>query len=196
MLFLIIADSFDRNLRVYAGLVFFLGLAVYFFVQSDWRFSEWKNELKQGKKFWLPVLFTALGMGAMFGLSTSIAMLFPNTDSGMSVYSVNNWSTLIAFAFTTIILPPIAEEVFYRKSIIAFNSKTVTIISSIVSVFLFAGVHSLLPFGFLQACLWGVPFTIAYVKTKNVYVCMTAHFFCNFVVNGMTVINVAIHLSS
>jgi len=194
ILFIIFADSFERNVRIYAGLVFYLGFAVYFSALSDWHFSDWGKELKKGKFFWLPVLFTVLGMVAMFGFGSGIAVLFPNADSGMSVYSVNNWATLIAFAITTIILPPIAEEVFYRKAIIAFDSKIIIFISAIVSIILFAGAHSLVLLGFIQACLWAIPFSIVYIKTRNVYIGMTAHFICNFIFNGMTVIFTAIAL--
>jgi len=192
--YLFLCNTFDKYTRVYCDLVFYAGLALYFFLLRDWRFSIWKKELKRGKIFWIPVLFTILGMAVMFGVGIGINILFPNANDGMAVLGVNNWVSLIAFAFVTIILPPISEEVFYRKAIIAFDSKFVLSISVIVSIMLFASEHSLMPFGFLQACLWGIPFSIAYVKTKNIYVCMTAHFLCNLVVNGITVIITAINL--
>jgi membrane protease YdiL (CAAX protease family) len=195
ILYLVFCNLFDKYTRVYFDLAFYLGIACYFFILRDWRFSEWKNALKIGKKIWIPVLFTILGMASMFGLGFIITMIFSNINNGMSVFSVNNWSTLIAFIFVTIFLPPISEEVFYRKAIIAFDSKIVLIITTIVSTFLFSSEHSLIPIGFFQASLWAIPLSIAYIKTKNIYVCMTAHFLCNFVINGMTVIITAIKLS-
>ena len=194
ILYLIVCDSFDKFTRVYCDLVFFSVIACYFFFLRDWRFSEWGKALKRGKSFWLPVLFTVFGLAAAFGVGFGITLLFPNTSDGMGVFGINSWGTLIAFAFVTIILPPLAEEAFYRKAVTAFDTKTILAITTTISVFLFASEHSLVPLGFLQACLWAIPFNIAYIKTKNIYVCMTAHFLCNLTVNGMTVISSAIGL--
>jgi membrane protease YdiL (CAAX protease family) len=194
ILFLIFSNLFDKYTIVYWNLVFYLGIAVYFFVWHEWRFSEWIGALKAGKAFWFPVLLTALGMVVMFGIGIGITMLFPNTDDGLSVYGISNWGNLVAFAAVTIILPPLAEEAFFRKAITAFDSKTVLSISVILSILLYAGEHSLLPLGFLQACLWAIPLNVAYAKTKNIYVNMTAHFLCNFVMNGITVVVSAVSL--
>ncbi|MCL2109344.1 MAG: CPBP family intramembrane metalloprotease [Oscillospiraceae bacterium] len=191
ILYLIFCNSFDKFTRVYFDLVFYLLIAIYFFVLRDWRFSEWGSALKTGKAFWLPVLFTVLGLAAAFAAGFGVALLFPGANDGMGVFGINSWPTLIAFALVTILLPPIAEEAFYRKAVTAFDTKTILVASTIISIFLFASEHSLMPLGFVQACLWAVPFNLAYIKTKNIYVCMTAHFLCNFIVNGMTVITSA-----
>jgi membrane protease YdiL (CAAX protease family) len=140
-------------------------------------------------------MFTILGMAVMFGISFVITILFKNMNYGMAVLGVNNWATLFAFAVVTILLPPISEEAFYRKAIISFDSKIVLLISTIVSVLLYASEHSLLPIGLLQASLWAIPLSIAYIKTKDIYICMTAHFICNLIINGMTVVGSAIKLA-
>ncbi|GHU62042.1 hypothetical protein AGMMS49983_02820 [Clostridia bacterium] len=194
IVFLVFSDLFDKYTIVYWNLIFYLGLAVYFFVWREWRFSEWRMALKKGKTFWIPVLLTAFGMAVMFGVGIGITMLFPNIDDGMGVYGISNLGNLLAFAAVTIILPPLAEEAFFRKAITAFDSKAVLSISVILSIFLYAGEHSLLPLGFLQACLWAVPLSVAYIKTRNIYVCMTAHFLCNFVMNGSSVVVSAVRL--
>jgi membrane protease YdiL (CAAX protease family) len=191
---LVFSSSFDKDARVYFSLIYFLGIAIYLFLWREWRFSEWRIALNMGKAFWIPVLLTAFGMALMFGVGIGITMLFPNINDGIGVYAINNWRALIAFAFVTIFLPPIAEEAFFRKAIIAFDSKVILVTSVIISIFLYASEHSLRPLGFFQACLWAVPLSIAYVKTKNVYVSMTAHFICNFVMNGIGVIVIATRL--
>ena len=196
ILYLASSSGFSKYTRVYCDLAFYLGIAVYFALWREWSFSGWKAAFKKGKTFWLPVLFTALGMAAMFGIGTAIATVFPNAKDGIGVFGINNWPTLIAFVLVTILLPPIAEETFYRKAIPAFDTKAILVITVVVSILLYASEHSLLPLGFLQACLWAVPLSIAYIKTKNLYVCMTAHLFCNLVFNGITAIGVAIQLIS
>lgn len=55
-------------------------------------------------------------------------------------------------------------------------------------MFLYAAEHSLEPWGILLTAIWALPLTISYIKTKNVYVPMTAHFIGNILGNGATVI--------
>jgi membrane protease YdiL (CAAX protease family) len=195
MLDLVFGNWFDSYTRVYVSLVYFLGIAIYFFAWREWRFSQWGKALKTGRAFWFPVLLTASGMAVMFGVGVAITLLFPLVDDGLGIYRINSWGALATFACVTIILPPIAEESFFRKAIIAFDSKLVLSISVIVSILLYASEHSLMPLGFLQACLWAVPLSVSYVKTKNVYIPMTAHFLCNLVMNGIGVIVSALRLS-
>ena len=195
ILYLFFCNLFDKYTRVYFDLIFYLGIACYFFLFRDWRFSEWNKSIKKGRSFWFPVMFTILGMALMFVIGVGITILLKNMNDGMAVFGVNSWATLCAFAVVTILLPPISEEAFYRKAIISFDSKIVILISTIVSVLLYASEHSLMPVGLLQASLWAVPLSIAYIKTKDIYVCMTAHFICNLLINGMTVVGSAIRLA-
>ena len=95
---------------------------------------------------------------------------------------------------STIIFPPIAEEVFYRKAIIKFDTKGILIFTSSVGMILYALEHSLSWLGILETIIIAVPLTISYIKTKNVYIPMTAHFLVNLIGNGTTVILVAIKL--
>ena len=62
----------------------------------------------------------------------------------------NNLFQLILFAMSTIIFPPIAEEVFYRKAIIKFDTKGILIFTSFVGMILYALEHSLSWLGILE----------------------------------------------
>jgi membrane protease YdiL (CAAX protease family) len=197
VLYLVIAsDVFDSHGRVYVDLVFYIGLAVYFYAWRGWRFHEWRNALKGGKAFWRSVVLTVLGMAAMFGASMGLVAALPTVNTAMSVFKVDGWLSLTAFVFVTILLPPIAEEAFHRQAVTAFDSKAVIGVTVAASVLLYASEHSLAPLGFAMACMWAIPLSIAYVRTRNVYVCMTAHFICNFVMNGITVVITAFALLS
>jgi membrane protease YdiL (CAAX protease family) len=46
----------------------------------------------------------------------------------------------------------------------------------------------------LITAIWALPLVVAYIKTKNIYVPMTAHFIANAIGNGSTVIIMAIKL--
>lgn len=95
---------------------------------------------------------------------------------------------LIAFAISTMFLPAITEESFYRKSIISFRSKPALVLSAVFGMLLYAAEHSLKPWGIFLTAIWALPLTISYIRTKNVYVPMTAHFIVNVFGNGVTVI--------
>lgn len=86
------------------------------------------------------------------------------------------------------LLAPIAEELFYRKSLILQGSRKALIATSVFSCVLYALNHALMPIGILLVSSWEIPFVISYVKTKNIYVPMTAHILLNLIVNGLTLI--------
>ena len=102
--------------------------------------------------------------------------------------------TLLVFFISTILLPAVTEETFYRKSLILFKSKQAIVITTLISMFLYAAEHSLSWWGILLTMIWAVPLSIAYIKTKNIYVVMTAHFIGNLLGNGIDVISTAIQL--
>lgn len=194
VIFLCISGSFDKMNRVYCDLIFYLGLTVYFITIGDISFKSLWKEWKNGKKFWIPVLFTIIALIVAFGIGTVISALLPNIDDGMGVFRVVDLPSLLAFAITTIFLPAIAEEAFYRKGIINFENSVSLVLTSVIGIFLFASEHSLKPLGLLTAAIWAVPLTISYIKTKNVYISITTHFICNLTVNGMTVVFTAIKI--
>ena len=89
---------------------------------------------------------------------------------------------------STILLPAVVEETFYRKNMISFENKTVLMITTILSMLLYALEHSLAPWGIFLTMLWALPLSISYIKTRNVYVPMTAHFIGNLLGNGASVV--------
>jgi uncharacterized protein len=194
ILYLIFNGSFDSKHRVYFDLIFYLGISVYFIVIGSISFKNLWIEWKKGKKFWLPVVYTLIVVIIAFGIGSLVTALLPNIDDGMGVFKVTNLPTLLAFAVTTILLPPIAEEAFYRKGIINFDNNFLLFVTTIIGILLYASEHSLKPLGFIIASIWAVPFAISYIKTKNVYIPMTAHFICNLIFNGGTFIFMAIQL--
>ncbi|GKU24932.1 CPBP family intramembrane glutamic endopeptidase [Clostridium folliculivorans] len=194
VIYLFISGGFTKENRVYCDLIFYFVLAVYFISIGYISFKKLFEQWKSGKSFWIQVLWTAISLTLAFGLGVVVSLLFPNVDDGMGVFRVTNIPSLIAFIFTTIIFPPIAEEAFYRKAIVNFENRKFLIISSILGVILFSLEHSLKLLGLLTAAIWAVPLTLSYIKTKNIYIPMTAHFICNLLVNGFGVIAIMTRL--
>lgn len=68
--------------------------------------------------------------------------------------------------------------------------------TTIFSMFLYALEHAFTIWGIFLCMIWALPLSISYIKTKNIYVTMTAHFICNMIVNGITIIKVCSFLLS
>ncbi|MDD6207828.1 MAG: CPBP family intramembrane metalloprotease [Clostridiales bacterium] len=144
--------------------------------------------MKSGKQFWKQVMITVLFFIAAFIFTIILENSFPNFSTGSIGLRRDNWPTLILFAISTILLPAITEETFYRKNMISFQSKGMLLITTLLSMFLYALEHSLTVWGIFLTMIWALPLSISYIKTKNIYVPMTAHFIGNLLGNGIDVI--------
>ena len=89
-------------------------------------------------------------------------------------------------------MPPLAEELFFRKSLIILDqSKKMLLITAFSSIVLFGLEHSLSMPGFVEGALIGIALSFSYIRTKNIIVPVTAHFIANLLVNGSGVISAA-----
>ena len=131
---------------------------------------------------------TALGFIGAFVITMVLESIFPNFNTGMIGLRRNSWITLIIFAISTVLLPPVVEETFFRKNMIFFESKVVLIITTLLGMLMYALEHSLAVWGIFLTMIWALPLSISYIKTKNVYVPMTAHFIGNLFGNGIDII--------
>lgn len=194
VLFIATCFIYSEKYYIYTNFFFYLGIIVYFCVIGDFKIKDLKENLKKGKKFWGPVLMTTVAMMGALAISSLVAGLFPETNDGMIGLARDNWFQLLIFTISTIIFPPLAEELFFRKAFIRFDSKVILVISALLGMVLYALEHSLAWLGIIQTIIVAVPLTISYIKTKNVYIPMVAHFFVNLIGNGTTVIFTAIKL--
>jgi membrane protease YdiL (CAAX protease family) len=180
---------------LYINFFFYLGIVIYFVICKDFSIKEMKENICSGKTFWIKVILTASTLALSFAITGIIKMLLPTINDGMGILKVHNRFEVLIFAMSTIILPPLAEELFFRKSLLSFEHKKQMPILMILSGLLFAFEHSLVPFGILIALIWSIPLMVSYIMTKNVYVVIAAHFLCNFVMNGLDVISLFLKLN-
>lgn len=71
---------------------------------------------------------------------------------------------------------------------ISFESKVVLIITTLLGMSMYAFEHSLTVWGIFLTMIWALPLSVSYIKTKNVYVPMTAHFIGNLFGNGIDIV--------
>lgn len=188
VIFIISCFIVPREYYIYTNFFFYLILAVYFWCRKDFSIKEWLHNLKSGKMFWKQVVLTAMGFISAFAITMVLESIFSDLNTGVIGLKRNSWITLIIFAISTILLPPIVEEAFYRKNMISIENKGVLIITTILSMLMYALEHSLAVWGIFLTMIWALPLSISYIKTKNVYVPMTAHFIGNLLGNGIDVV--------
>lgn len=163
-------------------------MGIYFYFRKDFSFKKWLLFLNSGITFWKQVALTMFFFGIAFIFTNILENIFPYLNTGMINLRVDNGLELILFIGSTIILPPIVEEVFFRKNLTSFKNKKILILTTLLSMFLYALEHALAIWGIFLCMIWVLPLSVAYIKTKNIYVPMTAHAICNIVVNGIIVV--------
>lgn len=193
ILFIVSYYIFPKDDFIYVNAFFYVLLFVYFLISKDLNLKEWFLSFRSGKKYWIQVLLTFLGFMLAFILTTILEGVFPGLETGTINLRRDTWLTLGVFAISTILFPAITEETFYRKNLILFDSKKTVIVTTILSMFLYACEHSLAPWGIFLTMIWALPLSLSYIKTRNIYVVMTAHFLGNLLGNGVDVILTLIH---
>ena len=171
-------------------------LAIYFCQRTDFNIEKWWNSLKEGYIFWKQVILTIFFFILAFIFTNFLENVLPHLNAGMIKLRADNYLKLALFTFSTIILAPIAEELFYRKNLICFKNRKILVLTTLISMFLYALEHTFTIWGIFLCMIWALPLSISYIKTKNIYVTMTAHFICNMIVNGITIIKVLDYLHS
>ena len=154
VIFIISCFIVPREYYIYTNFCFYLTLAIYFWCRKDFSLVIWIHNLKGGKKFWKYVILTALGFIGAFVITTVLEGMFSDFNTGMIGLRRNSWITLIIFAMSTILLPPIVEETFYRKNLISFENKAVLIITTLLGMLMYALEHSLAVWGILLTMIW------------------------------------------
>lgn len=173
---------------IYSNFIFYLCLFIYFCITKSFSFKEWIEQIMGGRRFWKQVVITAITFLIAFVITSVLESQLPALDTGYIKLKCDTWLRLFVFSISTIILPPVTEELFFRKSIISFKSKGILMVTALMGMFLYALEHSLSIWGIFLTMIWALPLTISYIKTKNIYVPMTAHLIGNLLGNGIDVV--------
>lgn len=188
IIFIMSCFMIPKQYFIYTNFLFYLLLLIYFLIKKDFSMREWLNNIKSGKSFWKQVMLTTIFFVLAFVITMFLENTFSNLNTGTIALKIDSWLKLIIFIISTIMLPAITEETFYRKNMISFKSKTILVVTTILSMFLYSLEHSLTIWGILLTMIWALPLSISYIKTKNIYVPMTAHFIGNVLGNGIDVV--------
>ena len=176
------------DVHIYVNTLFYLLLFGYIIYKKDFSLNAWITKIKSGKDFWKKTSLTIFAFIMAVIISALLENSFSDLDTGAIKLNVNNWFSLICFILSTILLPAITEEIIFRKNMISFNKKSL-FVTSLMSMLLFSAEHYLSIWGLFLGMIWAVPLTISYIKTKDIYVPMTAHFIVSLLGNGIDAIS-------
>ena len=192
----VIACLIFKDFVIYINFCFYMILTMYFCRRKNFSITKWWNSLKGGSTFWKQVILTMFFFILAFIFTNILENMLPHLNAGMIKLRADNYLKLALFTVSTIILAPTVEELFYRKNLIYFKNRKILILTTIFSMFLYALEHAFTIWGIFLCMIWALPLSISYIKTKNIYVTMTAHFISNILVNGITIIKVLDYLHS
>ena len=187
--FLISCFSIPKAYIIYSNFIFLGLLFIYFLISKTFSFKDlWRN-FSSGFHFWRNTIICALLFVVAIFIIPVIGLIFPNIRANFYPLNVTNKLTLVLFALIFLVLKPIAEETFFRGCLISFETKSMMILTSVASIFLFAITHSFSLWGIISAAILAVPLTLVFLKTRNFYITMTAHFIVNLLIYIPQIVN-------
>ena len=158
--------------------IFYLGILIYFYyIHKQFSFRKFGRNLKRIKNFWIPVVITFIGLMIANDIKNKLIQpAFPLVkDGNVSMIISNDLVPTFFYALMMIIMKPVAEELFFRKAIIAFGGKKRVFALTVVSLLLCAVSRAHAPLGIAEWIIMAIPVTIAYVATRNIYISIMAH---------------------
>ncbi len=162
---------------------FYLGLLIYFyFIYKQFSFRKLYKNFGRPVKFWIPVILTWTGLFLASQLREYLSMNFSFylEEGTVSIIVHNDLIPTFFYALMMIVMKPVAEEFFFRKALISFDSKSQTVIFTLISLVLCALTRAHGPLGILEWVIMALPVTIAYIATKNIYISVMAHVLFEF----------------
>jgi membrane protease YdiL (CAAX protease family) len=182
------AIIFSKAETLYLNFGFYLLLILYFAYRREYSFSRIAEQVKQ-KKFWKDVFLTILILCIGYFLMLALQHAFPKIPVGAIKLKFDTPFKVFLFAVQTIFFPPLAEEMFYRKYLIAEGRGVrITVLTLVFSSVLFAAEHAIYPFGIATYTILGIAFGLAYLRHKNIEAMMAAHFIVNLIGNGVNIV--------
>lgn len=177
---------------LFTNFAFYLSLFIFYLVTGSFSFKSWFVNLREGLYFWREVCVTSMLFCAAFAITEGLENLFPALNPGFINFQVEGVIQVIILAITTLFLAPITEECFYRQGIISGESKKMLLLTSVINMVLFAVVHAFAPWGIFLVMLWALPLTWAFLKTRNIYIVITAHMIVSIIGNLNAIISIMI----
>ena len=167
----IIATLVWPRYALYAYLVFYAGVIALF--GKGFSFSIWMKQFAAGKRFIVPVLYTAVGMGAAHGVRMLLIRMLSAASGGVKEIWTNGLFEILIYAVVMIVMMPVAEGLFFRRA--CTNLKQLPYLTSMLGVLLCALAHGTGWLGILEGAVLAVPLAVSYVRSHNFYVPFTVH---------------------
>ncbi|WP_026509583.1 CPBP family intramembrane glutamic endopeptidase [Butyrivibrio sp. LC3010] len=173
---LFIAFSIIKPFKtLYIFFVFYLVLLVYY--SKDFSFAEYSRNFRSFKKFWIPVVLTAVATQLAYIIKQNLIMdnFIGVLDGTYGITWENSYIGEFLYAITLLFLCPVSEELFFRKALMDFDSATSAMLTFVLGLVLCGFSYAYLPLGVVSAMVLAIPYAIAFFCTRNIYIPITVH---------------------
>lgn len=171
----------SADFLIYSSFSFHFILFLYFIIGKDFSFASWWQNIKEGGRFWFSVCFASLLLAIGFFGTSILRDLFPAVCDGFIRLKIDGIFDLVFFVSNFVFLVPIVEELFFRYCLISTEHRNFTGITLVLSLIFYGFSHGVSFWGIVITTLWALPLSIVYIKTRNVYLTITAHLFVNVI---------------
>ena len=181
LIFIIVARIWPQH-SLYTQLIFFLGLIFWF--RKEFSLSRLSKNVRRGLPFWIPVGITVLLVFLAYELTDVLSqgVFLGKPDGVLNLWTTNSVS-LVIFGISTVFIMPVAEELFFRRELLCFTDPGAFFGMLVISLLLYAVSHAIYPLGILEYIIIGIPLTLSFIFTRNVYVPIMAHMIFNAIKN-------------
>ena len=175
---------------LYSNLAFYLLLIVYYATGGSYSITQLGTRLSTSR-FWKSILFAIGCIAVGYTALVILERLLPSLPTGEVLLPIHRPLQMALFALETIVMPPLAEEMFYRRHLIILDRGYGALVASaIFSSVLFALAHAFAPFCVALYALLGIAFSLAYVRCRDIHAMIAAHLVVNVLFDGITIVQV------
>lgn len=177
IIFIILFRAFPR-MTLYTQMLFYTGIILWF--HRDFSFRRMRKCMQFMEMFWRPVIITVASVLLMNWLTTFMGNhLFKGIPDGLFGVWTNGNLSLFLYSISTLILMPLAEELFYRRAALFMYTPATLLLSMTLSAMLYSLQHAYGWVGILEYVLISIPLMLSYVLTRDIYVVIMSHFIVN-----------------
>ncbi len=157
-------------------LFFILGVGLIVLFHKEFSIRQYSKTYLKG---WQPWVWTVVTVALLYGAEQLKNYLlwnvFVTSKPGIiSLYWKENYPGVAFYAITMIIILPLAENLFFRKAMLASSNKLILVLMTFVSLAVRGLLYAHGFTGILSYAIVAVPLTLVFLKTKNVYITLTA----------------------
>lgn len=155
---------------------FALGAGLIILFHKGFSIKKYGRNFISGWQFWV---WTAVSVALLIGADQlkkyMLWTMFVGQNSGIiQIWQKENYIGVVFYAITMIIILPLAENLFICKGLLSGKNKIALFVLAIAGLFVRGLFYAHGFYGILSYAVVAIPIVLVYLKTKNMYITLTA----------------------